>query len=113
MLGGAWLAERAWVRPYDHSGSDVMMMWLGTIAGGLVGSAAIVLAEPSEPSVGLAFVTLGAAAGAFVTHGMLGVAPAGTRSARIGGAEVELRASSLAFAASRLPGTHPVVRIRF
>ena len=113
MLGGAWLAERGWVRPYDHSGSDVMMLWLGTIAGGLVGGAAIVLVEPDEPSVGLALVTAGAAAGALITHKMLGVAPAGTRSARLGGAEVELSASSLAFAASRLPGTHPVVRIRF
>lgn len=95
MLGGAWLAERGWVRPYDHSGSDVMMMWLGTIAGGLVGGAAIVLAEPSEPSVGLALVTAGAAAGTLVTHRMLGVAPAGRRSARLGGTEVELGLASV------------------
>lgn len=113
MLGGIFAADRGWVRKYDHSGSDVTMMWLGTAAGALVGGAAIVLAEPSDASVGLALVTAGGALGAFTTHRMLGVAPDASSALRVGNADIEFSAAGLAFAASRTPGSHPLIRLRF
>ena len=113
MLGGLLAADRGWVRKYDHSGSDVTMMWLGTAAGALVGGAAIVLAEPSDASIALALVTAGGALGAFTTHRMLRVAPDASSTLRVGSADIEFSAAGLALAASRTPGSHPLVRLRF
>lgn len=113
MLGGTLIADRLLVRRFDHSTSDATMLYLGTIAGGLVGAAGIVLVEPSDVGPALGMVTVGAAAGAIATHKLLRVAPGGMRTARLGGVEMEIDASAMALAASGVRGTHPILRVKF
>jgi hypothetical protein len=120
MLSGIFLADRAWVRPYDHTSSDATQVWLGTIAGGLMGGALVTLAKPSA-TVGMALVTAGAILGAIGGQNMAKPEPARMRSARLSGdgsrrlGSIDLRFTpeNLALAAAKMPGQHPVVTLRF
>ena len=88
IAGGAtigWLAgivaSDRWVaKPFDYGSGDVTQAWLGTIAGGLLGGALIVLTEPRAPAA-LAMITAGATAGALAGHAMADPSRAGSRSA--------------------------------
>lgn len=119
MLGGMVLAERGWSRPYDHTTSDVGQIWLGTIAGGLVGAALVVLTEPGE-KMATGMVTVGAAAGALAAHSLVGPAPAGARRARRetsgasrARAHIEFAPVNLALTAANVRGVHPLLKVRF
>jgi hypothetical protein len=118
ILGGAYVAERMWVRPYDHSQGDVAQVWLGTIAGALMGSAVLVLAEPS-PTIGLSLMTAGGILGAWGAQRFTRPAPARQRSARLPAQEgtsralLEFSASGAALAAAGVRGNHGLLTIRF
>jgi hypothetical protein len=119
MVGGIALTDATWVRSYDHSMSDVFQTWLGTIAGGLLGAAVVVLAETDEEPAVLGLVTAGAALGAVAAHRMARPAPAEERRASrqeremIRGAGFEVSPLSLALAVGKAPGLHPLLKIRF
>ena len=119
LLAGVVLTNSAWARRYDHSMSDVFQTWLGTIAGGLLGGALVVLTEPDDGAVISALITAGGLAGAIAAHAMARPTPAGVHRAslmpptRVGRVELELSPLSLATAAAGIRGTHPLVALRF
>jgi hypothetical protein len=120
MLGGILLAERGWARPYDHSTSDATQLWLGTVAGGLVGGAAVVVMEADDARVATGLVTLGASIGALAAHSLIRPAAARPRRAdedRRGAsrraAHIELAPLNLALAAANVRGVHTLLSLRF
>ena len=118
LLTGVALTHATWARSYDHSMSDVFQTWLGTIAGGLLGGALVVVAEPEEGAVAAGLVTAGGIVGAIAAHALASPAPGGSRRAgltpaRVGRVEVELSPLSVALAASGVRGAHPLVSLRF
>ena len=106
-LAGIWLADRIWAVPYDHGSGDVTQTWLGTIAGGLLGAAAVVLTEPDDPLPVLALVTTGAIAGAAGGHHLASPRRAQPRLSW------HFTPERLALASARVPGTHPVLTLRW
>lgn len=121
MLGGIGLSEMTWVRRYDHSMGDVVQVWLGTIAGGLLGGAAVVLTSPSDASTIMSLITAGATIGAIGAHKLVRPPRASPRSARLSepestrraGARVEFTPMSVALALKKVPGVHPLLTLRF
>jgi hypothetical protein len=120
LLGGAYLAERAWAQPFDHTQGEVAQIWLGTLGGALMGSAVLLLAEPESGSVALGVVTAGAFFGALGAHGMSDPQRAPTRRrAAIEPRDQKRRASfewnpaSLALTASGVRGNHGLLTVRF
>jgi len=106
-LAGILLADRGWARPFDNGSGDVTQTWLGTIAGGLLGGAVIVLLEPQDAALGMGLVTSGAIVGALAGHSLARPTPANRRSA------VRFTPENLAFAAARVPGHHALLTLRF
>lgn len=119
FLGGIVAGDRVFARPFDHTTSDATQVWLGALAGGLMGSALVVLAEP-DANMGLAFVTAGAIAGMAIGHRLtapravgtrLGAAPSGASRRR--GASVEIDPAGLALGVAGVPGRHAFLRVTF
>jgi hypothetical protein len=119
LLAGVVLTNSTWARRYDHSMSDVIQTWLGTIAGGLLGGALVVLTEPDDGPVISALITAGGLVGAIAAHAMARPAIAGTSRAglvppkRVGRVELQLSPLNLATAAAGVRGMHPLVALRF
>lgn len=119
-LAGITLVERAWARKFDHSSSDAAQVYLGTIAGGLLGTAAIVLTQP-EATGGMLLITGGGVLGALAGRNFANPPRAQTADASRPRSETQLgRASrvsfdpsAIAFAAGRVPGQHALLSIRF
>ena len=116
---GVLAAERAWVRPFDHGTSDVTQVWLGTIAGALLGGAVIVLTEPDNAMPAVALVASGGVLGAIAGHHLADPprAPArrtarapGTREGKLA---ISVDPTALVFSAARVPGTHSLLSLRF
>jgi hypothetical protein len=116
LLGGAFLAERGWVRRYDHTQGDVAQMWLGTLGGALMGGAVAILVKPNATGA-LSMVTAGGLLGALASQNLSKPARAGSRSASRNSGDaaraVEFSPASLAMAASGVRGRHGVLTIRF
>ena len=112
-LLGIALVERQWSRPFDHISSDVTQIWLGTVAGALLGTAGVVLSDPSVKG-GMLLVTGGGVLGALAGHNFANPARAGSRAMRPEGERrVRFDAAGLVFAASRVPGQHALLRLSF
>lgn len=121
-LGGVALMDRTWIRRYDHGHSDATQIWLGMIAGTLLGAAVAVLAEPSQVEPVMALLTGGALLGAIAGHSIAKPELArprgasnnvGQRSTRLGSARLHFDASGFALAAARVPGRHPLISVTF
>ena len=104
-LAGIWLADRIWAVPYDHGSGDVTQTWLGTIAGGLLGAAAVVLTEPEDALPALALITTGAIAGAAGGHHLASPRRAESR------VSWRFTPERGALALTKMPGTYPVVSV--
>jgi hypothetical protein len=76
LLAGSLLADRAWVRPYDHTNGDATLVWLGGIAGALMGGAAAILASPVEEGAVIGFLTAGTLLGSIGGHAIAKPRPA-------------------------------------
>lgn len=121
MLGGIALADRFWVRRFDHSASDASQVYLGMLAGGLIGAGGLVLADVDDPNAILGTVTATMLAGAIAGQKLAAPARAGgTRlgqmrrmNDRLGGAKLSVDPSALAMAASKVPGRYALVRVSF
>jgi hypothetical protein len=117
---GTLLMDRVVVRQYDYSNADATQLWLATLAGGLLGTAAAVLSEPS-PEMVLGMVTLGSFFGAIGGHNLAapelgrprGASRKSDEPSRLGGARWRFDPAGAALAASRMPGNYPVVRLTF
>jgi hypothetical protein len=112
---GTFLGDRALVRPVDHTESDASLVWLGALAGGLIGAAPPVIAESDDAHFALASVTLGAILGTVAAEHLVEPRRAGTVSSRVGrgGPSLELQPFGLVGAVSRQPGIHPLLTLRF
>jgi hypothetical protein len=104
-LAGVWVADRIWVKPYDHGSGDVTQTWLGTIAGGLLGAAAVVLAEPDDALPALALVTVGGIAGAAGGHRLASPRRAQPRLSW------RFTPERAALALANVPGAYSLVRV--
>ncbi len=121
MLAGIGLADRFWVRRYDHSASDASQVWLGMLAGGLIGAGGLVLGDVENPTAILGTVTATMLAGAIAGQKLAAPARAGEArlgqlrwiNERLGGAKLSVDPSALAMAASKVPGQHALLRLTF
>ena len=104
-VAGVWLADRVWAVPYDHGSGDVTQTWLGTIAGGLLGGAAVVLAEPDNAFPALALVTAGGIAGAAGGHSLASPRKAAPR------VSLRITPERGVLALAGVPGSYPVVSV--
>lgn len=118
-LLGIIIADRALARPFDYGSSDVTQLWLGTVAGALVGGAVAVSTQPSA-SGATALVTAGGIAGAIAGHRFADPPRARARQSRasetgahLGTGRMRFDPTALAFAAVRVPGQHAVLSLRF
>ena len=117
MLGGTYIAERAWARKYNHSSWDAGQTRLGALAGILMGSAVTVLAEPGVQG-GYSLVVGGATLGAILGHNLAKPERAGsvqTGDARTGNRRFSLETNpqGLMLGAMGVPGRHSLLRVTF
>lgn len=120
-IAGTLLMDRTLVRKYDYTNADATQLWFGTLAGALLGGAVVALTEPASEEVVLGMLTAGAFFGTIGGHNLARPASAAPRGASNGtvdrptrrGARLHFDPTSLALAASRVPGTHALVRLSF
>jgi hypothetical protein len=112
-VGGAYVADRTFIRDFDYAMSDATGVQFSALAGGLMGGALAILVEPpARAAVGL--VTGGAILGAFAGHSF-------AKPPHAGEPAMESRSSSrlrfdptaLALAAAKTPGRHAVLSLTF
>jgi hypothetical protein len=112
-VGGAYIADRTFIRDFDYAMSDATGVQFSALAGGLMGTALAILVEP-PPRAAIGLVTGGAILGAFAGHSF-------AKPPRAGEASGETRTSSrlrfdpraLALAAAKTPGRHAVLSLTF
>jgi hypothetical protein len=116
---GTVLADRLLARPFDYGSSDVTQLALGTIAGGLVGGALIVMLEP-DVNAAMGLVTTGAIVGAIAGHHLADPPRARPRTTgiegktlRVGSARLQLNPAGVALAAARVRGQHALLTLAF
>ena len=106
IAGDRFLAQR-----FDHSRTEGGRLFLGTAAGGLMGAGVAALAEQHNPSphLVLGLASLGGLAGLIATEYYLDPASdAGTPRV-----SVSFNTAGLAATASRIPGNHSIINVRF
>ncbi|HKS05846.1 MAG TPA: hypothetical protein VJR92_06000 [Gemmatimonadaceae bacterium] len=79
LVAGILAGDIFFVRPFDHSESDVGRVGLGALAGALLGGGIAVLSEP-DASGAMALITGGAIAGTFITDRTLSPTRSSARS---------------------------------
>lgn len=114
-LLGVWGANRYFVRNFDHTRGEGVLVATGAGAGALMGIGLGVLisgdAERGSAAT-LAFGTIGAAAGAWLTERYAQPARDQGRQMEVG-SRVQFNPAGLAAAAVRTPGQHSILRITF
>ena len=109
FLGGIYAGDRIFVRRFDHTAGDATQLFLGGVAGGLIGlGIANLIEEADEGHLALGLFSAGAAGGIAVTHAL--IEPGGD----------EGRFSSLRFnptgavlAATGIRGRYPIFSLAF
>lgn len=114
-LLGVWGAERYFVRRFNHTRGDALMVTSGAGAGALMGIGVGVLVSGeaernSAPT--MAFGTLGAIAGAWLTERYAQPAADEGRILDVG-SRVQVNPIGAVVALTGAPGTHSLVRITF
>lgn len=108
---GIIAGDRFLVQRFDHSRTDGGRVVLGTVAGGLMGAGVAVLFNSNNPSphLVLGLATVGGLAGIIATERYLDPASdAGPRRLSI-----TFNPASLAMLATRTPGNHSLLNVRF
>lgn len=115
FVAGAFVGDRAFVRPFDHTESDATLVWLGALAGGLIGAAPPVIAQTEDGHFTLGSITLGALLGTVAADHLVEPRRAGSVSARVGqrGPSLEVNPLGVVGVATRRPGAYPIVSLRF
>jgi hypothetical protein len=108
---GMIAGDRFLVHRFDHSRSQGGRVFLGTVAGGLMGAGIASLTNTSNPNPHLVatLATVGGLTGIIVTERYLDAAPdAGRRRL-----SVTFNPASIALLAARTPGNHSLLDVRF
>ena len=118
MLAGLYLAERKWVRPYDHAAREAAETGLGMGAGALMGAGIGVLTDArAQAMVGL--MTGGGMLGALVAHNMANPQRAServgenNRASSSKGFKLSISPADLALGAAGVPGRYSIVKLSF
>ena len=106
IVGDRLLAQR-----FDHSRTEGGRLFLGTVAGGLMGAGVAALVQQHNPSphLVLGLASVGGLAGLMATEYYLDPASDAGRP-RI---SVSFNTAGLAATASRIPGNHSIINVRF
>jgi hypothetical protein len=115
FIAGTLIGDRAFVRPVDHTESDATLVWLGALAGGLIGAAPPVIAQSEDAHFALGSVTLGAILGTIAAEHLVEPRRAGALSTRVGraGPSVHVEPLGVVGAVSGMPGRHPILSLQF
>lgn len=118
MLAGLYLAERHWVRPYDHAARDAAETGLGMGAGALMGAGIGVLTDArAQAMVGL--MTGAGMLGALIAHNMADPQRASVRvganrrAAAPSRVSLSISPTDVALGVAGVPGTYSVVKLSF
>lgn len=108
---GMIAGDRFLVQRFDHSRTEGGRVFLGTIAGALMGAGIASLTNTSnpDPHLVLGLGTLGGLTGIIVTERYLDPAPDAGRP-RFG---ITFNPASIALLAARTPGNHSLINVRF
>lgn len=114
-LIGVWGANRYFVRNFDHTRGEGALVATGAGAGALMGiGLGVLLSGDAErgSAATLAFGTVGATAGAWLTERY--AQPSRDEGRRLEvGSRVQFNPAAIAAAAARTPGQHSILRITF
>ncbi|WKW11024.1 hypothetical protein Strain138_000258 [Pseudogemmatithrix spongiicola] len=114
-LLGVWGANRYFVRNFDHTRGEGVLVATGAGAGALMGiGLGVLIAGDAErgSAATLGMGTVGAMAGAWLTERY--AQPARDEGRRLEvGSRVQFNPSAIAAAAARTPGQHSILRITF
>lgn len=120
LVGGAWVGDRLFVRPYDHTPSDASLVSLGALAGSLMGLALPLAAHSGSATLYMTMATGGAIVGTFGAEQLVAPRVAGaTAPIRTGdagrGAASRLRfdPTAIALAAVKAKGLHSILSFSF
>ena len=115
FVAGTVVGDRLFVRPFDHSESDATLVYLGALAGGLIGAAPPAIAQSDDAHFILGSITVGALLGAVAADHLVEPRRAGSLSARVGqrGPSVEINPFGLVGVATQKPGVYPIFSLRF
>ena len=121
---GLLVGDQVFVRPFDHTDSDARLLYVGTLAGALIGVAIPVLAQSSNPHAIFGAGTVGGLLGAIVTENMIAPQRAGgdrrtgslkPTDARRSASRVEMHFApqAVVMAAFKQPGYHSILSMTF
>jgi hypothetical protein len=114
-LAGVWGGSRYFVRPFDHTRGEAVMVTSGAGAGALMGiGLGVLLSGDAERNSAptMAFGTLGAITGAWLTERY--VQPRADAGRQLGAASrLHVNPFGAVAAATRTPGMHSIVRFTF
>jgi hypothetical protein len=120
---GAFIGDRSFVRPFDHTESEARLLALGTGAGAVMGLVIPVLSQSDNPQLIFGSATVGGIFGAIITEGLISPrrARAGESAAerRTGSVDrssrVDVRFSTAAalMASTGMRGSHSIVSLTF
>ena len=115
LITGTIAADRWLVRPFDHTESDATLVWLGALAGGLMGAAFPVLTESDDAHFAVGSVTLGAILGTIAADHLVEPRKAGGLATRVGkvGATIHVDPLGMVGAVTRRPGVYPLLSLQF
>jgi hypothetical protein len=108
---GIIAGDRLLVQRFDHSRTDGGRVFLGTLAGGLMGAGIATLTNTSNPNphLVLGFATAGGIAGIIITERYVDPSPdAGRPRFR-----VTFNPASIPLLAARTPGSYSLINVRF
>lgn len=108
---GVLAGDRLLVRRFDHSDDQAGILALSAVGGGLMGAGiyALVDRNRTNDAAPLALATAGAIAGVTVAEYVMSPASDGKRTA----SRLSVDPTALLLAASKVPGEHAIVRVRF
>lgn len=114
-LAGVWGGSRYFVKPFDHTRGEGLMVSSGAGAGALMGiGLGVLLSGDAERNSAptMAFGTIGAVAGAWLTERYVQPAADAGRQVDVG-SRLQVSPFGAIAAATRTPGMHSIVRFTF
>lgn len=109
FLGGIYAGDRIFARRFDHSAGDATQLFLGGVAGGLIGMGiANLIEDADEGHLALGLFSAGAAGGIAVTHAL--IEPGGDEGRF---SSLRFNPTGFAFAATGVRGRHPILSLAF
>ncbi len=109
FLGGLYAGDRIFVRRFDHTAGDATQLFLGGVAGGLIGlGIANLIEEADEGHLALGLFSAGAAGGIALTHAL--IEPGGDEGRF---SSLRFNPTGAALAATGMRGRYPIFSLTF